>query len=322
MGEEALLPCSHTVAIPPTINSFAGGIMTYRDDFHVVICGSPTDDSLLEKCASLNGPDHQILGHLLSKRVGAAYVVVDNGTRLWVTGGFNGKVTLKTTEFLQLDNGSYGLMPGPSLPFRSLKYHCLEKVASNAAILIGGQDMNTEPTDFVWLMSLDSMEWFSIDSLITGRYEHACGVLKDMEVSNRTIVVAAGGETYFGAETKSVELLVFVNGHVFNSTWSYGSNMPRTISNTASGTTADQHSLFVIGDDSGHLLVSVYRLQCFDLQCSWKSMDHGFKDMSVRGLALILPTISPMAFINFSNANTDQDTSSASGKKTNYHPQV
>ncbi len=302
--DDTLLPCSHTLSIPsPTIAGFSGGILLQNDiDLTPVICGGTAN----KLCYSLELDDYNqppVLGTLKSSRIGSASLVIDNGASLWITGGFDfdSQQTLGTTEFVELNNTWLNSSNGPHLPSDGLQYHCLETIDSNLAILIGGQDRRNKSDKFSWIVNFDTMTWEFAGSLTRRRYQHACGVLRDLTLSGKRFVIATGGVTVAHTVTRSVELLLLEDngeGLAFNNlTWEFGPDLPMPMTKLESVTTFDQKAMFVIGEiieDNGvnsqfESQLAAFRLQCFDLQCSWINMKHALKGHSNKGLALIVP---------------------------------
>ena len=292
-----------------------------KQDFYVLVCGRvvDTETSFNPICITLSGDgqDDQILSNHqqlhASMLVGSAFLVIDHGASLWVTGGWlNG-----TTKILTFQQSSEPeVKPGPPLPHGSaLRHHCLVKVGAKDAIISGG--LGTNPlvnlaSPMYWSFNFDTVSWKFVRNMITARAKHSCGVLADPALpgSSVKIIVAAGGEAkqlHFPnnlGPLDSVELLIKDGSSYYTE---QGPDLPVPIMYASSATTADQQDMFLIGgltndNDDGNTrpLDSVYRLSCFDLVCSWTTVDHGFKDLasSGRGLVMFLPTTDPMASMN------------------------
>ncbi len=273
--------------------------MAGGSDFSVLVCGGQEEKTNVkhDQCHILNGDptDWPTSGGVLQvPRVGAASLVTDNRTSLWVTGGFNNdKLALETTEFVKLQDSTLESSYGPNLPNPDgLKYHCLEKTGSASAIVIGGQDKSNRSQSLTWSVDIATMAWKLTGSLNTNKSRHACGVLRDESEQGKLIVVAAGGVTEKGFLTSTVELLILRDDNnaadKIDPVWRLGPNLPTQVSNAASATTSGQQKLFVIGgkQDSS----SVFELQCDLLDCFWKTMTvHGWTSPTANSLALSLP---------------------------------
>ncbi len=305
MEDETLLPCIHELQDAAFDKVTTGGVMSYGGDFIVVICGT-TIGKDSTSCFTMNGPTavHQISGDQLSPRIGAASLVTDNGVTLWVTGGSSyGQYPVKTTEFLTLGSDGFSSKIGPDLSHGGIKDHCLVATESTAAMVIGGRMDSLDISRTVELFDFNLMKSSSVDPLLRARSKHACGMLKDSKWSFRKVVAVAGGEFFSTIYTYTVELFwILETGNYIDPRWEFGPDLPMPLGDAASVTTADQSYMFVIGGmtDNDIRQELVHRLQCFDMQCSWKAIDHVAKSLTLsRGLAMGLPAI-PMSHRNIS----------------------
>ncbi len=157
-----VVECAHSLVAPNNgLIDATGGIMTIHEtkDLAAVVCGGQVmlaDSNNVEnrKCIILNSnqDQNQLPTASLSlnlARVGAVSLVLDNGKSLWVTGGFNENSYLLNTEFVtfpgdisnnaSINGGEVANEHGPSFLKSNLFYHCLVKIGSEMAILIGGE---------------------------------------------------------------------------------------------------------------------------------------------------------------------------------------
>ena len=119
-----------------------------------------------------------------SRRYPASVVVND---KLLVAGGDNeNEEALKSTEWIDPYTGS--VESGPDLPKQSYA-PCLILVNSTAAIIIGGWP---NPQNKTWLYNFERgyQGWLAGPQLNTGRYAHACSIVKDSADDSKTIVIA------------------------------------------------------------------------------------------------------------------------------------
>ncbi len=305
-AENSFLDCVSSLAVPSVVQHAAGGILLDQDQSSasIIVCGGlDVESNEKEECYRLNGSGNdRNLGSMRYDRSGAASVVMDNGKTLWMTGGYDGRnSTLWSTEIVTLGSGfvsSYG----PDLPIAGLRYHCLERVGPNVAILLGGERVDNSgfqvPSSRCWTVDIYSLYWTELPSLDFGRSNQACGVVKDMSVAGKKIVIVAGGKTLAESISNTVEQLVIDQQEegILNSgssnVWEIGPAMPVPIVDAGSATTADQGRLFVVGGETevDRLLSSVFEIQCSFLQCLWKKSPLELKQPNSKGLALVLPS--------------------------------
>ncbi len=295
------------MSLPKAIKDATGGVLT--DDsgnVMIVICGGQdsNNDEPNEMCYSLSSSYKGVSVPLRSPIIDGASLVTDNGKRLWLTGGFDTHRILINSEYVKLQNQTTLLVD--NMERKSMLYmkqkHCLARIGPNIAILTGGRSDILHWFSFydflTWSVNVTDMDWREQRNLIIPRSDHVCGALKD---SNKIIVIVAGGERSDGLLTDSVELLVGENEEQFhdsNSTlhWELGPYLPEAISDSASSTSSDQTRFFVIGGTTNEDVNSgktglLYVMQCINLQCSWRKLDHELRIPSSHGHAFMLPSI-------------------------------
>ncbi len=293
VGNGTFMPCSHSLQMPQTLtNLTTGGIMGPRGDISLAACGETEDSSSIQTCFIINDHANQLLGHLANWRVGTASIVVGNGSTLWVTGGYEPHPTTFLTTTAIIDETNMDVSNAPFLPVNT-KHHCLEKIGPETVVHVGGENIYGELLKLSWFYNRETMSWTSFGYLNRGRARHACGVLKDYTFSTRKILVAAGGESLYQSYTESVELTVWNEDNNAILPWDDGPDLPKRIRNAEGVTTSNQEHFFIAGgqEEDGSIQKSVYALQCYDLQCHWKSFDHALKTLPPGGLALMLPTM-------------------------------
>ncbi len=312
--EELSQTCFHTMqTISKEIRGATGGVMVNPDgeDCSFVVCGGQDADTRLmhDTCKRLSDPAEKTAGFLQVPRVGAASLVMNNGTDLWVTGGFNMfTFALDTTEFVSLSENSSD--DGPILP-SGVKYHCLEQVDSKSAILIGGQDVSNQSQSRNYWYDANTMGWIFAKPLKASKAKHACGVIRDGLEQDWKIIVAAGGITINGVMTKTVELMVLLTDKYHGTPWELGPEMPEEVANAASATTSGQQKLLVIGGttiSNKQGTSSVYEMTCWLLECQWKLLeDLGLRSPTAHNLAISLQEHVPQLIWN-----TDKDNAQCS----------
>ena len=228
------------------------------------------------------------IGTLTRERVGAASVIINNGNRLWVTGGrtiYN--LDQDTTDILDISadkesSDPHLVMTDSSIKLpRKMSYHCLEMLDSTTAILFGGSEKHYQSSLFNQSWTLDlgnygSVEWEQRASMLEPRWKHSCGVLRVNEEGGRKLVVAAGGEVnYDGQITDTVDVL-HIKGKSPGKNWQFGPSMLVALSNAVSMTTSDQLKLLVAGGITvrEELSAMVFQFKCQDIDlCHWNQMD-------------------------------------------------
>ncbi len=278
------------------------------DNFKSIICGGEEVDDFSENemCYSLSELSHRLQhpGKLQASRIGAASLVINNGTSFWITGGKDNNHLFQTSEIVELTETGDSLITreGPTLP-KKLRHHCLTRVGPSIAIMVGGDKCQDDTghcfEQSSWSINLDSMIWSLQGPLNMAREKHACCVLKDSSDPDnaRKIIVASGGDGWMldsRQVLRSVETLIVEDESFL--TWEHGPNMPMAIRDTASVTNADQLKMFIIGGSTSQhesidfeVLSTIFELQCPGLQCHWQLVFEMSKP-SFKGLAFILPS--------------------------------
>ncbi len=309
LAEDMTMRCAHSLTIATVLSDATGSIMFHKGEPVPVVCGGINSFTQVvnQMCYSLSDPFEQYSGPMLSPRVGAASLVIDDGRTLWVTGGYSDSTIYKTTSYTQIGGSNSTLASvgsGEDLIF-SRRYHCMAKIDQSTAILLGGKSKDGKFQYMTWSIDINVMEWRPKMSLNTGRSRHVCGVLKDLSLPDMKYVIAAGGEASDGIVTDTVEVVIVPeNGSNFHSNfapWEYGPKLPEAISNPVGSTTGNQSKILVIGGStsSEHPAVlgtsSVYVMSCSALQCQWGKLDYEISRPDANnGLALMLPPTNPM----------------------------
>ncbi len=277
---------------PKALTEAAGGLLFAGLTPVPLICGGrlAKDESYNRRCYGLGQGIPSRIGTLSRERVGAASLVINNGSTLWMTGGSNVYGDDQdTTDLLTIDididiDGSDNLYlktaNGPKLP-RRISYHCLERVGTTA-ILFGGSD-TIHPTPIMgqvwtWDLSMESGSehdgfWQERASMLHARRKHICGVLRSEE--GRQLIIAAGGELDDSAITDTVDLLI-VKGEALNKGWQPGPTLPMPLRSAVSVTTASGDQMLVSGGitNKQEYSVTVLRLQCqTDQSCQWRELE-------------------------------------------------
>ncbi len=237
---------------PVTVFDATGGLLQDQNNESIfLVCGGDGIDACYYIRTSSSNCQHkqwtrldQTMGE---RRSSAASIVIHNDTTLWITGGFNGSKQLKTTELISISSSKQNqIQPGPDLPF-VVRRHCLVKLNSTTAMMIGGISENYEDLKSTYFLDIPTTDGLrSITGIVKGpdlsatRYGHDCVVLTDPRDENRQIVVVAGG-CCSGNVTEM--LVVGSSEHV----WTRGPDLPKEIFHAASVTSPDNKSYLLVG---------------------------------------------------------------------------
>ena len=139
--------------------------------------------------------------------MGAASILLNSSTVLWVTGGTSGHqngvpITTKSTEYVRLESGKTWkgeTVSGPDLPV-AVRGHCLVKLNEETVIMIGGANWsNSQYYHETWLFHVKNESWTEGPPVNSKREGHMCGII---DFNNTQMVVVAGG-LYFKHENSN-----------------------------------------------------------------------------------------------------------------------
>ena len=264
-----------------------------------IVCGG--DDALNgdNRCFYLSDSKRwiQLEPRMTVKREDAASIVINNGKSLWITGGlYSGS----TTEILTLTSGrrisasSFSFEAGPDLP-RYLRGHCLVKLSSSTAMLIGGRgkDMNGDWSNInaTYFLDIPSSSENAIvrgPDLIHPRYHHACGVLDNPGDGNGQVVIVAGGQYRV---SKSTEIWA-----VGSQGWTRGPDLPKGVWQSQGITSPDGKSFLLLGGDDGtdyplFATAAIYKLDYNSNSGGWQwtKLDQELKVAREGHVAMLVP---------------------------------
>ncbi len=287
--------------------------------FAPVICGGLDELGLMPNmnCYQIKDSSSKpkVVGWFSHARESAASIVIQDGTTLWVTGGLDvsSYTNTETTEWIHIggDTDATTVGYGINLP-QALSHHCLERIHSGLAIVVGGLSASTNmQIENSWSLKFTDdtvltnskgggeVQWEPGARLKIPRHSQSCGVLKFSDSSK--VVVAAGGELYDNGEqvTNTVEFLR-VNGKssVLGSFWEEGPKMPFLATTAGSATTEDQTSLLVAGGTSSQdpwvIYTGIGKLSCYAGSCKWTLLDLELVNYRDAMIAMIIPAKRPM----------------------------
>ena len=119
-------------------------------------------------------------------RSDAAAISLYNGTRWWITGGYNNnRVRLASTEMLIIENGKIiGKEEEPPRLPHQINAHCIARIDENRVFIAGG------PGGHALVFDERTRNITNLPSLKCGRYNPACATL---QVNNDTMLMVIGG---------------------------------------------------------------------------------------------------------------------------------
>ena len=168
-----------------------------------VICGG-YDGSINDLSECLFYGTSQVISMNFKRRSHSSVAI--NSSMLWImggykAGGYNGKLHLDSTEFITTG----GAINGPTLP-EGVSHSCAVKFPDTGEVyLAGGLTYHTNRINNVWVSNPSNEFTFTQGpSLITARFEHACGT---MSIGTKSIIVAVGGRDSSDNLLASVEIL-------------------------------------------------------------------------------------------------------------------
>ncbi len=190
---------------------------------------------------------------MIEAREEAASIALDNET-IWITGGSDGNTFASTELAKPLVAASE---PGPDLPF-AVANHCLLKLSSSIAMLIGGTTSEATVTSSTLFIDITPTDGFGSSAygpqLDIARGYHACGIVKDG--SDGQVVVVAGGKVGpLGDSSYSTEL--WTDNAI---DWVPGPNMPEGRMGAVGITSPDGKTFFVIGGYDVYSMAEIYRM--------------------------------------------------------------
>ncbi len=281
-----------------------GEVLRNQQQAAIVVCGGRGSryDSLSENCYSLTSRSQQwiqVEANLTEHRIESASIVIENGRTLWVTGGYGATNRLALTDFVSLveQNAiaqlvSLSVKPGPDLPV-ALSYHCIVKLNSSTAMLIGGYG-EVSVLDSTYYLDIpdrtkaaESAKSIQGPDLIVPRYDHSCGVLTDPGDGNHQVVVVTGGGA--GIPSKSTEMLAVGSGQG----WTIGPDLPMEIDQGSGVTSPDGKSFYVVGGNDDEYIEQpfIYQLEFHATNGVWQWTKQELKLQTARSnaLAMLVP---------------------------------
>ncbi len=287
---------------PVDLDEATSGVLSDKNGNDVaVVCGGRDTADARDLCfyyAPGKGQKEwvQVAKKLAEKRLWAAGIVTDiDGGRmnsLWIAGGNNGRERLSSTELVTLTaTDSFEIRPGPDLPL-ALHSHCLVKLNSTTAMLIGGSDGVTTFANSYFLdipsaattTAATAVRSVRGPDLNTARTNHACGVVDNPTVDGGQMVVVAGG--WYSGYLSSTEMLS-VDGRGFDDRWvTEGLDLPVGIGDSAGVESTDGKSFLLVGGGSSS---AIYKLEFNNGEWQWKKMSQEMQVARDDPVAMIVP---------------------------------
>ena len=189
--------CNVTAQYPIPNYDSAGDVL----DGIPIICGGFTSSEYIRDCYKYDLSQNKWVFLTKMNRTRSSHaVVVTDGGRLWITGGWvNGDGDwLQSTEFLSADGS---ITPGPNLP-TGRSQHCMVRLTDGRIMIIGGQTSNFRGEKKVTIYDLKSQSYTESVDTIFNRRQHACALFFSKMHNGRPVVAVIA--SMYG---RSVELL-------------------------------------------------------------------------------------------------------------------
>ncbi len=245
-----------------------------------VICGGLfSNESSSNKCYIFGNPTPVLTMH--EERWHPASLLLDEGRTIWIVGGRK-QEDHDSSEIL--DTFRWTTEPGPSMP-DGLAGHSLVQIDSNKVMLIGGHDGSVSHNT-TWFFDFRSKNWTRGPDLNIGRASFAYGLIRDSSTGS-DLVIVSGGLSNSHHVVNSTEMWV-----VDSDQWKMGPGLPFSFYGAAGVVTADGKSLILIGGGNAQNyreLDTLYRLQCFNLDCEWTMMEQKLKVARDSMVAMLIP---------------------------------
>ena len=274
--------CNPLGSLPSNIAAGAGGLLVGQ---HPIACSGFDGSDYISACFIPPGSSGlwTEIAHLQVERRDSASIMVDNRT-LWITGGYNSQdKRLDSTELVTLvDSEMVNVKLGPNLPIK-VRDHCLAKLNSTHAILIGG---NTEDSDysrstFILPLGMEAGGASSGPELLSGRKDHACGI-----ISNQAghFAIVAGG--YDGNYLSSTEIW-----QVDQDNWTPGPVLDYKMVDSVGLSTWDGLSFLLIGgvDQQATFYRTIFKLEQIHQEWIWTRLVQELKTGRSDHTAMLIP---------------------------------
>lgn len=250
---------------PEMIKHATGGILSGSK---IIICGGqlvfPNPyalTSITNQCFEVTSSGLIKFSSMTFKRAFAASLAVNQGKKLWVSGGFNDSEILTSTEYIEHEVSYLG----PDLPL-PLTDHAVIALNESTYMVIGGATSDIdELSSKTFYFNEDDKQWVPGPNLNYARYGHSVALGADI-ISGEQFVVVTGGNSFDSSEiVDSVEILYL------NSTeWIKGPPLPKKL--TEHSMTSVGSSVYVIGGKDENNIASdgVFKLSCKNSKCFWE----------------------------------------------------
>jgi len=254
---------------PKNVAGATGGIINGQ----VIICGGYDRDATerLNECYLLKkGGSWTLLGNLSETRSYSSSVVIDNSLYL-ISGRGN---ACESIESITLDGQIKKHEPG--YPHCILD-HSTIAINRTTSITIGGYD------EFHKTYYYNGKEFSKGPDLITGRFAHAAGLLRDKVTNDEYIAVVGGWDSNYDY-LDSLELL-----KIGDNKWKSGNPLPKKIYGHA--IVSISGDIIVIGgwDDDNELQSILYKLSCQNEDCQWTTLPQSLKFARNSMVAIAIP---------------------------------
>jgi hypothetical protein len=243
-----------------------------------IVCGGHQDGAFSNKCYSLENNEWVSSNSMNSERFSGAATQLEDG-KLLVTGGFDGSVSLNSTEILTEEGWESNL---PSLPV-TIHCHCMVTVNSTTVMAIAGKQ-NGQISGKTFYFTFGEESWTEGPELKNTRNDLSCGKIRRNKISQELSIIVAGG-FYNTSSLSSVEIL-----HESSNEWQTGPELPFKIG--FSQMVEDQNGGVVLigGRLSSKLkLDTIYQLSHGGQDAVWTKMEQKMNTGKYLHTAFLVP---------------------------------
>ena len=254
-----------------------GGLTSNR---HPIICGgSEEEHQLISSCSIFENGSWNSSTTIVRPREFAAASLSpypNENHSLLVTGGLDGNIKFNTMAVLS-DSGWQELPI--SLPV-TVFGHCMVLLNLTTVMLIGGRQDDSLYSPDTFYFNTENEKWVAGPKLISSRYHHSCGMLRNSQSSQESVIVAAGNNGLWPLMA-SVEIL-----DVGASEWRTGPSLPFGI-REASMVEDPSGGVLLIGGYNGTYMNTIYQLS--DENSEWNLMPQKLKVGRSWATAFLVP---------------------------------
>ena len=211
----------------------------------------------------------------------AAAIVTNDGTRLWVTGGFPSYID--TTEYVTPGQNP---VKGPSLP-QGVDTHCLVQLDDETYMTLGGR-VSGGYTPKTFFFHAGNQSFTPGPELSSGKFGMFCGVVQTTS-GNDKVVLAAGGKGTSGTLNVIDSWTVGSSSNKFTK---LDKTLPKPLSESRAIVTSDEKSMIIIGGFSQS--DELVKVTCSSVEnCNAETMEQKLRNYRYWPVGMLIPDSLP-----------------------------